>query len=119
MKILNKLLFLFLIMFCSISVVSASSEGYVTARGGLTIRTGPSTGYARIDTLHPGTRFKINSEHGSGNGCSDTWYNVNFYGGSGYICSTYTKKYEFYDANNVCFNSTYSTIRVGVILVNE
>ena len=96
MKKLNKFLFLFLIMFFSMSVVSASSEGYVTARGGLTIRTGPSTGYARIDTLPPGTRFKINSEHGSGNGCNDVWYNVNFYGGVGYICSTYSKKYEFY-----------------------
>ena len=97
MKLLSKFLVFTLFMFFSVLTVSASNEGYITARGGLTIRTGPGTNYARIDTMPSGTRFTINSEQPSGNGCADVWYNINFYGGVGYICSTHAKKYEFYD----------------------
>ena len=48
------------------------------------VRTGPSTSYATITQLNPGTSVTVHEESGS-------WYKISFDGGSGWMMKDYIK----------------------------
>lgn len=62
----------------------------VYATGDVNVRTGPGKNYATIGTMYSGqsadfTGFKQNDSRGV------TWYQINYYGNSGWVSSRYAK----------------------------
>lgn len=105
MKKITKILFAFLICFCLINHVSAQ-EGYITAKGGLAVRSGTNTSSSVIERMPSGVRFTILEKTDSTSNCGTNWYKISFYGGTGYVCGSYIGIYEFPDNIDDDFEET-------------
>ena len=108
MKKTFQLMIIFLIYFILIPNVQALT-GIVNVNDSLTLRNAPSTGETKITSFYNNTELTIlDTNAGSGNGCSGNWYKVSYGGYTGYSCSTYIKvKQESvpsYDAEDDSYN---------------
>lgn len=93
-SIRNSSFFFFFVFFCLIMKTNASTK-YVTFLDALNIREGAGTNYKVIKTANVGSTYYLKSENlipDSENGaCPAGWYEIDYEGKSGYICSTYVR----------------------------
>ena len=81
--------FIYLIYFMGIIHVQALT-GVVNVNDSLTLRSAPSTGGARLTSFYNNTELTIlDTNAGSGNGCSGNWYKVSYGTYTGYSCGDY------------------------------
>lgn len=81
--------FIYLIYFVGIIHVQALT-GVVNVNDSLTLRSAPSTGGARLTSFYNNTELTIlDTNAGSGNGCSGNWYKVSYGTYTGYSCGDY------------------------------
>lgn len=95
MKKINSLLFMGVLCFISLNNVQALT-GVVNVNDSLTLRNKPTTSGSYITSFYNNTELTIlDTNAGSGNGCSDNWYKVKYTTSSktyeGYSCGTYIK----------------------------
>lgn len=80
-------------VFCSLFIIDnieALSMGRVTNEAGVTVRSGPSTGYTKYAQLSYNDVVPlISTSKYTGTGCSDGWYKINHNGSTRYVCSSY------------------------------
>ena len=118
MKKTFQLMIIFSIYFILIPNVQALT-GIVNVNDSLTLRNAPSTGGTRITSFYNNTELTIlDTNAGSGNGCSGNWYKVSYGGYTGYSCgdyinlkqentTSYTGEDDSYNRNN--YNNTPKT----------
>ena len=77
-----------------INNVEALEIGRITHETGATLRKGPGSDTEKLNTIPYNDNAIINSYliTPSTKGCEDGWYNVNYHGAEGYVCSTYISK---------------------------
>ena len=89
LKKINYLIFSTTLMFLSILNVQALT-GTVNVNDSLTLRNAPTTSGTVITKFYNGTVLTIlDTNTGSGNGCSGNWYKVEYSSYQGYSCSDY------------------------------
>ena len=89
LKKINYLIFSTTLMFLSILNVQALT-GTVNVNDSLTLRNAPTTSGTVITKFYNGTVLTIlDTNTGSGNGCSGNWYKVEYGSYQGYSCSDY------------------------------
>ena len=117
MKKIGFVIFSFMILVLYSSNVYALT-GTVNVNDSLTLRNSPSTGGSIVTSFYNGTILNIlNTNAGTGNGCSDNWYQVSYGNYSGYSCSSFitlnneTKVYvsedDSYNKSNYDTKSAY------------
>ena len=85
-----------LVLFSLILNVYAASK-YVILMDAVNIRKGAGTNYGVYTTAKLGSKYYLNSEEvieDTSGGCSSGWYEINYNGSSGYVCSDYVKVYD-------------------------
>lgn len=88
-KRIKNYLFLISILFLSCPSVLALT-GTVNVNDSLTLRDAPSTSGRMITKFYNATELTIlNTNAGSGNGCSGNWYQVQYGGYTGYSCGDF------------------------------
>ena len=89
LKKINYLIFSTTLMFLSILNVQALT-GTVNVNNSLTLRNAPTTSGTVITKFYNGTVLTIlDTNTGSGNGCSGNWYKVEYGSYQGYSCGDY------------------------------
>lgn len=84
---MKKMLFIML-LFCTINVYAST----VTITGSdVRMRKSASTSSSILYELDKGVETTFIGTGSSGNGCSEIWYQVEYKGTTGYVCSTYAK----------------------------
>ena len=84
------------VFFCLTLDVDAASK-YVIMMDAVNVRKGASTDYDVYKTVTVGSKYYLNSDTliADNNGdCSGGWYEINYNGSSGYVCSEYVKVYD-------------------------
>ena len=80
-------------VFCSLFIIDnieALSMGRVTNEAGVTVRSGPSTGYTKYAQLSYNDVVPlISTSKYTGSGCSSGWYKISYNGTASYVCSSY------------------------------
>lgn len=85
-----KYLFLFIFVFLGFHKDVQALTGIVNVNDSLTLRDGPTTTGGIITKFYNATELTIlNTNAGSGNGCSGNWYKVSYGGYTGYSCGDY------------------------------
>lgn len=93
------LCFFIFVFFCLTLGVKASSK-YVIMMDVVNVRKGAGTNYGIYATVKLGSKYYLKSDtliSDTSGGCSSGWYEINYNGSSGYVCSEYVK---LYDENN-------------------
>ncbi len=92
----QKSLMLFLVMFITLFInvifVKAATTGTVRTNDGygIILRQSASSSSSKVaDVPERATVTILNTNAGSGNGCSNNWYQITYAGKTGYACSTY------------------------------
>lgn len=85
------ILSLIVLQFSFFQTVNASTliATVITSDSGLTVRSGPGTSYSKLGSLTKNSSVIIVAESTSGNGCTDSWYEIDYDGSTGYVCGTY------------------------------
>ena len=92
--------FFVFVFFCLTVNVYAASK-YVIMMDAVNIRKGAGTNYGVYVTAKLGSKYYLNSDtliNDTSGGCSGGWYEINYNGSVGYVCSEYVK---VYDENNL------------------
>lgn len=88
-KLFKKIIFSFVVYFM-LCFNAYALTGIVNVNDSLTLRKNPSTSASVITSFYNGTELEIlNTSAGSGNGCSDNWYQVRYGSYTGYSCGTF------------------------------
>ena len=96
-KSITKSLFFIFVFFCLVLNVYAESE-YVSFLDSVYIRKGPGTNYTSYKLGQVGSTYNLKSteivEDEPKNGkCDEGWYEIDYNGESGYVCSAYVRAY--------------------------
>lgn len=105
MNRIKKYIFIPMICFFINFITVNAQTGIVNVNDSLTLRNAPTTSGAYITSFYNNTELTIlDTNAGSGNGCSGNWYKVKYNNYEGYSCGTYiTIKNEYvpsYDAED-------------------
>lgn len=88
--------FFIFVFFCLIMNTYAASK-YVVLMDAVNIRKGAGTSYGVYVTASVGSKYYLNNDNliaDTSGGCSGGWYEINYNGSSGYVCSEYVKVYD-------------------------
>lgn len=93
LKIFLMIIFVF---FCLTNNVEATS--YVSLKDAVFIREGAGTNYKSYTLGQVATSYTLKNENiipdeGKNGSCDAGWYEIDYLGKSGYVCSTYANKY--------------------------
>lgn len=88
-------------------ITSYATTGIVNTTR-LNVRSGPGTGYQRLDTINLNTQVSINSEVTGSDGY--VWYQISYSGGTGYVRSDYIYINQVYNVQDTDFE-TYITMQ--------
>lgn len=95
--------FFMFVFFCLTMNVYAASK-YVVLTDAVNVRKGAGTNYGIYTTAGAGTKYYLKSDtliKDTSGGCSGGWYEINYNGSSGYVCSEYVRLYTESDTDDV------------------
>lgn len=87
----------FIFVFSCLILNTWAASKYVVFMDAVNIRKGAGTGYGVYKTGNIGSKYYLNSDvliADTSGGCSGGWYEINYNGSSGYVCSEYVKVYD-------------------------
>ena len=103
-----------LFIICSGSMTAyakKTSKGRIDATLGLRLRSTPTTNENnKLVTIPHNTIVTIIGEANAGNGCDDKWYQVEYEGYTGYVCSSYVEKVNIVNDATIKFGDYKITI---------
>ncbi len=88
--------FLLFVFFC-LSLNAYASSKYIILMDTVNIRIGAGTNYDVLKTSGAGTIYYLKGEaliEDASGGCQGGWYEINYNGSSGYVCSEYVNVYD-------------------------
>ncbi|MBQ6495390.1 MAG: SH3 domain-containing protein [Bacilli bacterium] len=101
MKKNYKLLILFIALLFIFSLDVQALTGIVNVNDSLTLRDRPTTSGSYITSFYNNTELNIlDTNAGTGNGCDNNWYKVNYGNYTGYSCGTFIKLNSTTTVNN-------------------
>lgn len=107
--------FFVFVFFCLILNTYAASK-YVILMDAVNIRKGAGTSYGVYTTAKLGSKYYLKSDQlisDTSGGCSGGWYEINYNGSSGYVCSEYVK---VYDEENMAADNQEPTTACQIVL---
>ena len=96
-KSLVVLFFSFVFVFFCLTLDVYAASKYIIMMDAVNIRKGAGTGYGVYTTASVGSKYYLNSDTliaDTSGGCSGGWYEINYNGSSGYVCSEYVNVYD-------------------------
>lgn len=98
----SKLFITFLFVFFCLSNKVLAETKYIVLNDAVNIRKGPATTYGVYKTAQVGATYNLKKgdiipDEANNNACNSGWYEIDYNGESGYICSEYVSLYTIND----------------------
>lgn len=101
----RKLFLVFIFVFFCLTINVYANTSYVSLRDAVNIRKGPGTNYNIYQLGQVGTSFTLKNENiipdePKNGSCDAGWYEIDYQGESGYVCSTFANKYTIQESED-------------------